>query len=79
MGPHFPIHRWRHQQTAAITRTRQTSQTEQFVGPPLREFGNEIRTGGGNHHRISLSPELDVGHVIGLTRVPLAHDHGLAR
>ena len=79
VGPHFPVHGRGQQQGRALTRSGQAQQAEQFIGPTLGQFGDEVGTARGDQQRIGLPAELDVGHVVVHAGVPLRTEHGPPR
>ena len=79
VGPHFPVHGWRDQQGDFVEGTGQAHEAEQFVGAAMQQFGHEIRTGRGHQNGICIPTEVDVGHVVGLSAVPLRGENRPAR
>ena len=72
MGPHLAVHRRRDQQRAALDRPRQAEQREQIVGAAMQQLGDEVGARRCDQHRVGLAREVDVRHVVGFARIPLA-------
>jgi hypothetical protein len=54
------------------SRPRQAQQAQQFVGAALRQLAMKSALAGRHQHGIGLARQVDVRHVVGLARVPLA-------
>jgi hypothetical protein len=52
---------------------------QQIVGPALHQLGDEIGLAGATRMASASRAEVDVRHVVGLARIPLAQHHRLAR
>jgi hypothetical protein len=78
VGPHLAVHRRGHEQRAALDGARQAQQRKQFVGVALRQLGDEVRARGGHDHRVGLACQVDVRHLVGRARIPLARVDGPA-
>jgi hypothetical protein len=74
--PHLPVHRRRHDQRH-IARQRQGA--EQIIRAPLRHAGDEVRCGRRDEDGVGVTPEIDVRHVVGHTRIPQVGPHRVAR
>ena len=45
----------------------------------MQQFGHEVGTGGCHQDGMGMAGQVDVRHVVGLTRIPLRHINGLIR
>ena len=55
-----------------VDRPRQAQEAEQIVGAAVQQLGDEVGAGRRDEHRIGLAREVDVRHVVGRSRIPLA-------
>ena len=79
MRPHLAVHRRRDQQRAALDRPRQAEQRQQVVGAAVQQLGDEVGARRRDQHGVGLARQVDVRHVVGVARVPLAGVDGAVR
>jgi len=77
--PHFAVHGGRQNQRHTLNRTGQAHEAEQVVRTAVQQLGHEVSAGGRHDHRIRLSAQIDVRHIVGLAGIPLRHIHRTIR
>ena len=71
VGPHLAVHGRRQQEGHLVKGARQAHQAEEIVGAAMQQLGHEVGTRRGHQNCVRFPPQVDVGHVVGLSGIPL--------
>ena len=76
--PHLAVHRRRHEQRAGRDRPRQAGRGSTGRRPAVHQPGHHVGARRRDDDRVGAAGQVDVRHVVGLARIPLAREHAAA-
>ena len=72
---HLAVHGRRQQQRHGVNGAGQAHQCQQIISAAVQQPGHEVGAARRHQNRVGLARQIDVGHVVVFTRIPLAGEN----